>query len=316
MNVYPLIMAPSFRHGPETPWGGHALKELFGKNAPDEITGESLEVSALPGHESRIANGEYAGKTLRDLLPLWGKQLTGTDGNGFPLLLKLLDTRQSLSVQVHPDDSYAFSHEGKPGKSEAWYILDAAPGAELVYGIDTRGRSLRSILDAGGLESSLCRTEVHTGDVFYIPAGTVHALGSGIRCYEIQQASDITYRLWDWGRVGKDGKPRQLHIDQAVSVSKTGRVPRQTGKTEELPGGRRTLLVSDPHFLLYAYDLDGRLSLPAGKMQFLTATAKGCALYWEDRQETLLPWQTALLPAGLQGVSVESSSRVLVSTAV
>ena len=184
MNVYPLIMAPSFRHGPETPWGGHALKELFGKNAPDEITGESLEVSALPGHESRIANGEYAGKTLRDLLPLWGKQLTGVDGNGFPLLLKLLDTRQSLSVQVHPDDSYAFSHEGKPGKSEAWYILDAAPGAELVYGIDTRGRSLRSVLDAGRLESSLCRTEVHTGDVFYIPAGTVHALGSGIRCYE------------------------------------------------------------------------------------------------------------------------------------
>ena len=316
MNVYPLIMAPSFRHGPETPWGGHALKELFGKNAPDEITGESLEVSALPGHESRIANGEYAGKTLRDLLPLWGKQLTGADGNGFPLLLKLLDTRESLSVQVHPDDSYAFSHEGKPGKSEAWYILDAAPGAELVYGIDTRGRSLRSVLDAGRLESSLCRTEVHTGDVFYIPAGTVHALGSGIRCYEIQQASDITYRLWDWGRVGKDGKPRQLHIDQAVSVSKTGRVPRQTGKTEELPGGRLTLLVSDPHFLLYAYDLDGRLSLPAGKMQFLTATAKGCVLCWESHREALLPWQSAVLPAALPDITVEGSGRILVSTAM
>ena len=161
MNVYPLVMTPSFRHGSETPWGGHALKELFGKNSPDEITGESLEVSALPGHESRVANGEYAGKTLRDLFPLWGKCLTGLEVNDFPLLLKLLDTRQPLSVQVHPDDSYALSHEGKPGKSEAWYILDAAPGAQLVYGIDTHGESLRSVLDEGKLESSLCRTEVH-----------------------------------------------------------------------------------------------------------------------------------------------------------
>ena len=316
MNVYPLVMAPSFRHGPDTPWGGHALKELFGKNAPDEITGESLEVSALPGHESRVANGEYAGKTLRDLFPLWGKSLTGLSRSSFPLLLKLLDTREPLSVQVHPDDSYALTHEGKPGKSEAWYILDAAPGAQLVYGIDTHGESLRSVLDEGKLESSLCRTDVHAGDVFYIPAGTVHALGSGIRCYEIQQASDLTYRLWDWGRTGKDGKPRPLHIEQALSVSKSGVLPRQAGETEKQPGGRRTLLVSDPHFLLYAYDLDGRLTLPTGKMQFLTATAKGCTLCWQDRREPLLPWQSAVLPAGLSEIAVEGSGRILVSAAV
>ena len=316
MNVYPLVMAPSFRHGPDTPWGGHALKELFGKNAPDEITGESLEVSALPGHESRVANGEHAGKTLRDLFPLWGKSLTGLSRSSFPLLLKLLDTREPLSVQVHPDDSYALTHEGKPGKSEAWYILDAAPGAQLVYGIDTHGESLRSVLDEGKLESSLCRTDVHAGDVFYIPAGTVHALGSGIRCYEIQQASDLTYRLWDWGRTGNDGRPRALHIEQALSVSRPRKVPPQAEKTEELSGGRRTLLVSDPHFLLHAYDLSGRLSLPVGKMQFLTATAKGCTLCWRDRQEPLLPWQSAVLPAGLSEIAVEGSGRILVSTAV
>ena len=316
MNVYPLIMTPSFRHGSETPWGGHALKELFGKDSPEDITGESLEVSALPGLESRVANGELAGITLRDLLPLWGKRLTGSDEDGFPLLLKFLDTRQPLSVQVHPDDAYALSHEGKPGKSEAWYILDAAPGAQLVYGIDTHGESLRSVLDEGKLESSLCRTEVHAGDVFYIPAGTVHALGSGIRCYEIQQASDLTYRLWDWGRIGKDGKPRQLHIEQAVAVSNVNSVPVRTEETEDLPGGRRTLLVRDPHFLLYAYDLDGRLTLPTGKMQFLTATAKGCTLCWENHQETLLPWQTAVLPAALPDVSVDGFGRFLVSAAV
>ena len=316
MNVYPLIMTPSFRHGSETPWGGHALKELFGKDSPEDITGESLEVSALPGLESRVANGELAGITLRDLLPLWGKRLTGSDEDGFPLLLKFLDTRQPLSVQVHPDDAYALSHEGKPGKSEAWYILDAAPGAQLVYGIDTHGESLRSVLDAGKLESCLCRTEVHAGDVFYIPAGTIHALGSGIRCYEIQQASDLTYRLWDWGRIGKGGKPRPLHIDQAISVSNSGTPPCQASETEDLPGGRRTLLVSDPHFQLYAYDLDGRMTLPTGKMQFLTATAKGCTLCWENHRETLLPWQTAVLPAALPDVSVEGFGRFLISTAV
>ncbi len=316
MNVYPLIMTPSFRHGSETPWGGHALKELFGKDSPEDITGESLEVSALPGLESRVANGELAGITLRDLLPLWGKRLTGSDEDGFPLLLKFLDTRQPLSVQVHPDDAYALSHEGKPGKSEAWYILDAAPGAQLVYGIDTHGESLRSVLDEGKLESCLCRTEVHAGDVFYIPAGTIHALGSGIRCYEIQQASDLTYRLWDWGRIGKDGKPRQLHIEQAVAVSNVNSLPVRTEETEDLPGGRRALLVRDPHFLLYAYDLDGRLTLPTGKMQFLTATAKGCTLCWENHQETLLPWQTAVLPAALPDISVEGFGRFLVSAAV
>jgi mannose-6-phosphate isomerase len=314
MNVYPLIMTPSFRHGSETPWGGHALKELFGKDSPEDITGESLEVSALPGLESRVANGELAGITLRDLLPLWGKRLTGSDEDGFPLLLKFLDTRQPLSVQVHPDDAYALSHEGKPGKSEAWYILDAAPGAQLVYGIDTHGESLRSVLDAGKLESCLCRTEVHAGDVFYIPAGTIHALGSGIRCYEIQQASDLTYRLWDWGRIGKDGKPRQLHIEQAVAVSNVNSVPVRTEETEDLPGGRRTLLVSDPHFRLYACDLGDRLSLTAGKMQFLSATAKGCTLCWEDHRISLLPWQTAVLPAALPEIAVEGRGRILVSS--
>ncbi len=316
MNVCPLVMKPAFRHGPETPWGGHALKELFGKDSPEDITGESLEVSALPGLESRVAGGEYAGKTLREMLTLWGKSLTGLDGDGFPLLLKILDTRECLSVQVHPDDAYALSHEGKLGKSEAWYILDAAPGAELVYGVNTQGQSLRSVLDAGKLESCLRRTKVQAGDVFYIPAGTIHALGPGIRCYEIQQASDLTYRLWDWGRIGKDGKPRQLHIDQAVAVSNVDSLPVRTEETEDLPGGRRTLLVNDPHFRLYACDLSGSLSLPAGKMQFLTATAKGCVLAWGNHREALLPWQTVLIPAALPDISVEGSGRVLISQTV
>ena len=250
------------------------------------------------------------------MLTLWGKSLTGLEEDSFPLLLKILDTRECLSVQVHPDDAYALSHEGKLGKSEAWYILDAAPGAELVYGINTHGESLRSVLDAGKLEDCLCRTKVQAGDIFYIPAGTIHALGPGIRCYEIQQASDLTYRLWDWGRIGKDGKPRQLHIDQAVAVSNVDSLPVRTEKTENLPGGRCTLLVDDPHFRLSAFDLNGSLSLPTGKMQFLTATAKGCTLSWDNHREALLPWQTALIPAAQDALSIEGSGRILISAAV
>ena len=232
MDVYPLVMKPSFRYGQSTPWGGHALKEKYGKKTPDEITGESLEVSALSGHESRVTNGAYRGKNLDEVFALWGDRLTGKKNKDFPLMLKLLDAQKCLSVQVHPDDAYALQHEGKAGKSEAWYILDAAPGARLVYGIDADGEDLKTILESGQLENHLHWVEAHPGDVFYIPSGTIHALGPGIQCYEIQQSSDVTYRLWDWNRTGKDGKPRELHVEQALSVSRTGCIPQKAKKQE------------------------------------------------------------------------------------
>ena len=315
MNVYPLVMRPSFRSGISTPWGGRALKDKFGKNTPDETTGESLEVSALPGCESRISNGVYRGKTLREIFALWGAGLTGGYGKDFPLMLKILDAQQNLSVQVHPDDAYAMDHEGKQGKSEAWYILDAEPGARIVYGIDTHGEDLRSVVESGRLEECLHWVEVHPGDVFYIPSGTIHALGSGIQCYEIQQSSDVTYRFWDWGRIGKDGKPRELHTSQALSVSSYGDTPapaKPRGISRE--GGTSTLLVDDPHFRLYAVDLDGTYRLPAGEMQFLTATGP-CELRWENHRQALAPWQSALVPAGMHAVDVSGHCRILLSCA-
>lgn len=313
MELYPLIMSPSFRHGQETPWGGYALKKQFGKDTPDDITGESLEVSALPGHESCVANGACRGKTLREIFDLWGDRLTGVPGKTFPLLLKLLDARQPLSVQVHPGDDYARLHEGKSGKSEAWYILDADPGAKLVYGVDTRGEDLRSVVKAGKLENCLCWTPVRPGDVFHIPAGTVHALGPGIRCYEIQQSSDVTYRFWDWGRVGKDGRPRELHTARALDVSRPEGLPEAgTGTGNRHTGGTETLLVDDPHFRLYAVDLDGTYALPAGEMAFLTPTTS-CSLRWGKNREELLPYRSALIPAGSQPVSVTGNGRILLS---
>ena len=311
MEIYPLVMEPSYRSGAETPWGGFALKEKYGKAAPDEITGESLEISALPGHESRVANGSLKGKTLREVFLLWKDRMTGKKDSQFPLLLKLLDARQCLSVQVHPDDAYALAREGKAGKSEAWYILDAEPGARLVYGIDTRGEDLRSVTEAGKLEKCLRWVPAHPGDVFYIPSGTVHALGAGIRCYEIQESSDVTYRLWDWGRTGQDGKPRELHTDQAFAVSRTGALPERPEAAEERqPGGTCWILVDDPHFRLCAMDLDGTFRLPDGSMLFVTP-AVPCTVSWDGQEQPVDPWQSVLVPAGLRSVRVTGKGRIL-----
>lgn len=314
-DLYPLMMEPSFRCGQSTPWGGRALREKYGKNTPEEVTGESLEISALPGHESRVTNGVYRGKNLGEVFGMLGDQLTGKKEEAFPLMLKLLDARQCLSVQVHPDDAYAMSHEGKAGKSEAWYILDAEPGARLVYGIDTEGEELRSIVEKGELEEHLHWVEVHPGDVFHIPSGTIHALGPGIQCYEIQQSSDVTYRFWDWNRVGKDGRPRELHLRQALDVSKTDRKPETAEKQQaNRAGGDAVLLVDDPHFQLYAVDLKGSRTLTSGRMRFLTPMA-ACTLRWGDNSAELAPYQSALIPAGMDSVEIIGSGQVLMACA-
>ena len=155
--------------------------------------------------------------------------------------------------------------------------------------------------------------EVKPGDVFYIPSGTIHALGPGIQCYEIQQSSDVTYRFWDWGRVGKDGRPRELHTARALDVSRPEGLPEAgTGTGNRHTGGTETLLVDDPHFRLYAVDLDGTYALPAGEMAFLTPTTS-CTLRWGKNREELLPYRSALIPAGSQPVSVTGNGRILLS---
>ena len=150
MTLYPLLMAPHFRSGEETPWGGSMLRDAFMKEAPDQ-TGESLEISALPERESMVRNGAHAGKSLSRMIELWGEQLTGLPaGSDFPLLLKLIDAKDTLSVQVHPDDAYANANEGgKLGKTEAWIVLNCDEGARLAYGVDTHGKPLQEVVDGG-----------------------------------------------------------------------------------------------------------------------------------------------------------------------
>lgn len=313
MSLYPLLMAPYFRSGEQTPWGGYMLRDAFMKEAPDEITGESLEVSALSGMESVVRNGAHAGKTLSRMIELWGEELTGKYEGEFPLLLKILDACNNLSVQVHPNDEYALAHDGMLGKSEAWVVLYAEPGAKLVYGLNTKGEDLRKIVEEGRLEDALNWVNVRPGDVLYTPAGMVHALCSGVVAYEIQQSSNATYRFYDWGRVGKDGQPRQLHTEKALDVSRPdAHLEKIDGTTVLCKGGSRTYYICDDHFELSRLNLAGKMPLESGRMLFLTPMSP-CTIRWGEESLELNAFDTVMVPAALEGVVLEGDTKVLVS---
>ena len=313
--LYPLKMLPYFRHGEETPWGGRALGDYFGKPIPDDRTGESLEISALPGRESVVENGPLAGMSLSAVLEKWGGDLTGGI-EGFPLLLKLLDAREMLSVQVHPDDAYAGVHEnGKLGKTEAWLVIAAERGAKLVYGVNAESsEDLRALVEAGKLEESLRWVNVQPGDVLYIPHGCVHALGGGIVIYEIQQSSDVTYRFWDWGRVGKDGQPRALHTQAALDVSRPElKLDKLPGATLITTGGSKTAYISDANFELWRLNVAGDMPLESGRMLLLTSLGEA-EVKWADGSFPLVPGESCLIPAALEGVCVCGHTAVMCAT--
>lgn len=307
MNLYPLIMTPHYRHGEATPWGGHALRELFMKDAPEDATGESLEVSTLAERESLISNGIHAGKTLTRMVELWGEGLTGTGDGTFPLLLKLVDAGQNTSVQVHPDDAYARAHEGVPGKSEAWVILNAEPGAQMLFGLEAGSNELKALAAEGRVEECLRWQSVRPGDVYYLPAGTVHALGAGIQMYELQTPSDVTYRLWDFGR-----SDRPLHIEQALDVIRPAAPQKNEGTTVLCRGGSRTYYVCDKAMELCRLNLSGTMPLESGRLMLLTPLG-GCELRFGEGSLFPDPFQTVVIPAGLEGVSLIGNTKVLMA---
>lgn len=296
--MFAYLMKPAYRYGGDTPWGGDALQRVFGKEIPCDRTGEALEASTLAGLESRAPDG---------------RTLTEIAGGPLPLLLKLLDAREALSVQVHPDDAYANANEGgKLGKTEAWLILDATPGARLVYGL-LPGTDVRA-LTGGEIESRLRWIEVRAGDVLYIPAGMVHAIGPGILLYEIQQASDVTYRFWDWGRLGADGKPRALHWEKALDVARADlRLDPARGETKAVPGGEATRYISDGNFTLDRLRIKGRMVLPHETgFRFVTALGDGKLVCGQESM-AFGRGETLFVPEGTAGLIAEGDCELIVS---
>ncbi|MDR2505320.1 MAG: class I mannose-6-phosphate isomerase [Oscillospiraceae bacterium] len=253
MKNVPMKLIPAYRFGKDTPWGGDNLRRLYGKDTPSDRTGESLEASILAGLESRAEDGT----TLAQIIP------------DFPLLIKLIDARERLSVQVHPNDKFARAAEGKLGKTEAWVVLHAEEGASIVYGLaegrtaDDLARAL-SRNDEADVMSCLNVAQVKEGDVFYIDAGTVHALGAGVIVYEIQQNSDVTYRLYDYGR------PRELHLEKGLACV---REKQYNESSDRIPN---KLPLNTPFFSLERMKTGGDTRIePADGFRVLTTLGEG-----------------------------------------
>lgn len=248
MEIMKLI--PS---GKDYLWGGTRLKDEYGKKIDMTPLAESWECSVHPDGPCFVANGQYKGKTLKEVLEAHPEYI-GKKANGeFPILAKFIDAKQDLSIQVHPDDEYALEHEGQNGKTEMWYIIDADEGASLIYGFKHKVTKeiLERAIEHRELDKHLQKVEVHKGDLFFVPAGTVHGIGKGILLAEIQESSNVTYRVYDYDRVDKNGKKRELHFDKVVQVMDMGIAPDIKQKrrlVKHYPGCSRELLCRCKHF--------------------------------------------------------------------
>lgn len=306
-RLYPYVMQPKVT---SAIWGGDALVRRFHKPASVQPPyAESWEC----WDENAVANGPLAGRALAALRAELGAELTGPidPARIFPVLTKIIDARQPLSVQVHPDDAYARRVEHQPnGKTECWYILACEPGAELVLGWtrDTdRDEYERRVAD-GSLAEILRRVPVAPGEAFYLPAGTLHAIGAGIQLFETQQASDLTYRIFDWNRVGADGKPRELHVAKAADVldyraTFPGAV-RQLAYAAD--GMERTLLIADPRFVVERIAVRATEAIVATHGRPLTITADGAHVRVDAAGGSVVlePWQTVVTPAAAGHVAL------------
>ncbi|MGO4985247.1 mannose-6-phosphate isomerase, class I [Streptococcus alactolyticus] len=239
-------------------WGGTKLREAFGYDIPTETTGEYWAISAHPNGVSVIKNGIYESEGL-DQLYREHKELFGRPKSEvFPLLIKILDANDWLSVQVHPDDAFALAHEGELGKTECWYIIAADEGAEIIYGHNAKSKEeLRQWIEEGRWDDLLTKIPVKAGDFFYVPSGTMHAIGKGILILETQQSSDTTYRVYDFNRRDAQGNLRKLHIDKSIDVLTIGKPANSTPATMAVDHLESTLLVSNKFFSVYRWDVTG-----------------------------------------------------------
>jgi mannose-6-phosphate isomerase len=319
---YPFIFQPIFK---ERVWGGRELERLYAKQLPaGKPIGEAWEISDRPGDASVIANGPLAGKDLRWLMQHHAAEILGgakpaAEGR-FPLLCKILDAREKLSLQVHPPAGKARELRGEP-KTEMWFITDAAPEASLYVGLKrgvTRAEFERKIAD-GSVAGCFHRIPVRAGDAMFLPSGRVHAIGDGLVIFEIQQNSDTTYRVFDWNRVGLDGQPRELHIAQSLaSIDFHDFEPELVG-TKFIGGGiiigggtiQKRALVNDPLFNVEAWESGpGAISpLKPKKLQIIALTAGTAEIRGGSASVNLTAGQFCLVPASLERTEISTKSQ-------
>ncbi|BFH70350.1 type I phosphomannose isomerase catalytic subunit [Paenibacillus dendritiformis] len=317
---YPLKFQPEFK---ERVWGGRALTQ-FGLELPEGHIGEGWMIGDHPNGTTKVINGELAGQGLDHVREQYGKEWFGKKGfsekNGrFPLLIKLLDCNDDLSVQVHPTDDYEGLPEGELGKTEMWYVLDAKPGAKIIYGLKegTDREALAAAIAEGRIMEALQEVPVQAGDSFYIPAGTVHALCAGVVVAEVQQNSDTTYRLYDYNRPGLDGKPRELHIDDSLNVIAYEGAGATRMKTDNAKPNEWLTLAESPYFRVEKGIVKQPWSLSTTPDSFvILVVCEGTGtLRWADQELPLAAGECFLLPANLGAYALEGDCTVLRSVA-
>src|SRR5258706_6316215 len=304
-----IVLLPLVGALHKTCGGGRARAERGGRALPaDAVIGESWETA----DESLVREGPYAGESLAALVARLGVDLLGwrsvaVYGRRFPLLTKFIDAREQLSVQVHPDDAYAARHEhGKLGKTETWYVLHAEPGAQLIYGFAraTSSDEVRRAIEQTRLEPLLHSFAPRPGDVIFVPPGTVHAIGGGILLYELQEYSDVTYRLYDYGRLQADGRPRELHVARALEVLRYSPPPAvRATPLEAVPygaDGSRRMLVACRYFVEEELRVAGHVAdttTPAS-CQILTCLGGACTIEAGGAAGRGGPWGTGVAAGG------------------
>ena len=304
-------------------WGGTRLRTEYHQQSAAQKVAESWVLSCHPDGPSVVADGEFRGLTLPEYLTRAGRGVLGEDCEkfrDFPVLIKLIDAKDRLSIQVHPDDEYARAHGGGVGKTELWYVVDCEEGAFLYYGFDHEisREEFRERIERNTLEEVLNRVPVRRGDVFLIEAGTLHAIGAGILIAEIQQNSNLTYRIYDYGRIGADGKPRQLHIEQALDVTRRERPPRPAGPqgyARSEPGCTQTLLAGCEYFTVTRL-LVTEHTLCAGERSFQSLLCLAGDALILDRGRALMTFgkgDSVFLPAGMGRYTIKGDCEVLLT---
>ena len=315
--MYPFIFEPILK---EALWGGIGIRPFKGLSPSRKAIGESWEISQVEGNCSVVANGTLSGLSIRDLMERYDAQFVGKPvmqrfGQTFPLLVKFIDARDDLSIQVHPGDALAWERHASFGKTEMWYVVKALPGAALYSGFSrpTNADEYVRSVEEGRLTDYLQRYEVRAGDVFFLPAGRVHAIGAGCFIAEIQQTSNITYRIYDYDRRDADGNPRELHTEQARdAIDFTFQTDYRTRYTHRL--NRPVSLVTCDYFTTGLLDLSEPLTRDFSRLEsfVIYICLTGQVLLRDDRDNvlSLRQGQTALLPACTQTVSLTPASQV------
>ena len=312
-------LAPAFQ---DYLWGGTKLRDVYGKRCDFDKVAESWELSTHPAGESTLAGGERDGLPLGQYFQQFPQALgkNAAAFESFPVLIKLIDAKEPLSIQVHPSDEYALRVEGEYGKTEMWVIVDCDPGAFLYFGVNrpVSKEEFRQRIENNTVLEVLNKVEVHPGDVFFIQSGTIHAIGAGILICEIQQNSNCTYRVYDYDRRGADGKPRELHVEKALEVSRFTPSPRQetTAGEETVPGGKKRPLAACNYFATQRLTVDTAMELEVGEDSFaslIVLTGSGTAAGPEN-QVSFVPGDSLFVPAGTGKVTLTGPCTVVKTT--